>query len=209
MLTLLKMLRHTVYPRRVRGEPHPDEPIESLLKVYPRVCGGTCGVVRRIPEGWGLSPRVRGNPSWRPRFVGGRRSIPACAGEPGGPPTALACRRVYPRVCGGTTQLIFCTHEHQGLSPRVRGNRHPMSTVRPGVGSIPACAGEPGRCSQSLVQRAVYPRVCGGTTEGQLGLLTVAGLSPRVRGNQRQSVSPDRPSRSIPACAGEPTTASR
>ena len=51
---------------------------------------------------------------------------------------------------------------------------------------------------------AVYPRVCGGTpVVGQICALW-AGLSPRVRGNRFPGASPDGPSRSIPACAGEP-----
>ena len=69
--------------------------------VYPRVCGGTRLV--GVPPGGidGLSPRVRGNPR-RPRpGLAGRRSIPACAGEP----IIVARRRrsvkVYPRVGQG------------------------------------------------------------------------------------------------------------
>ena len=34
------------------------------------------------PSGWGLSPRVRGNPVPAAQFPIRRRSIPACAGEP-------------------------------------------------------------------------------------------------------------------------------
>ena len=53
-----------------------------VLRVYPRVCGGTAFVFLTGVLFPGLSPRVRGN-----RFQGQPRhpwagSIPACAGEP-------------------------------------------------------------------------------------------------------------------------------
>ena len=91
-----------------------------------------------------------------------------------------------------------------GLSPRVRGNRScdPKELWR--EGSIPACAGEPMRQDLKLPQHKVYPRVCGGTAEAQRRRDGYHGLSPRVRGNQRQSFQGGPPRRSIPACAGEP-----
>ena len=57
-----------------------------LDSVYPRVCGGTV-MKPRTPRDWaGLSPRVRGNRHNRLRSGECRRSIPACAGEPGTAP---------------------------------------------------------------------------------------------------------------------------
>ena len=52
----------------------------------------------------------------------------------------------------------------------------------------------------------VYPRVCGGTYALRLVALAVSGLSPRVRGNLPRCARAGIGSRSIPACAGEPTT---
>ena len=48
------------------------------------------------------------------------------------------------------------------------------------------------------------PHVCGGTVSDLRPARQRYGLSPRVRGNQRDE--PERPNRyrSIPACAGEP-----
>ena len=71
-------------------------------RVYPRVCGGTAGRPGSDSGYWGLSPRVRGNPSCgipTYRWLG---SIPACAGEPTEPPRSGPASAVYPRVCGGT-----------------------------------------------------------------------------------------------------------
>ena len=125
------------------GEPNPlIKPIFQIW-VYPRVCGGTLCLTQRTELRVGLSPRVRGN-----RLVTGglrvtRRSIPACAGEPGGYRGADLSVRVYPRVCGGTPLEIVAVTGQWGLSPRVRGNPPLQSSFRPSPGSIPACAGEP------------------------------------------------------------------
>ena len=138
----------------------------------------------RMPGVSGLSPRVRGNrPSITPDGVH-ERSIPACAGEPHCPISATGARQVYPRVCGGTAGSITPPPLTTGLSPRVRGNLAGYIRCVCALGSIPACAGEPGE--HKIVQR---PR---------------EGLSPRVRGNPAGRGIPLRAARSIPACAGEP-----
>ena len=91
-------------------------------EVYPRVCGGTLAGQLPLLLVQGLSPRVRGNPSANQRGVPAVRSIPACAGEPGGGVDTGAAGKVYPRVCGGTTIRNMNEGEEGGLSPRVRGN---------------------------------------------------------------------------------------
>ena len=129
---------------------------------------------------------MRGNPSsWGLYRSGLEGSIPACAGEP---------------------------------SARFR---HDWQLC----GSIPACAGEPLRSESGRREARVYPRVCGGTAgmtsvaSSSQGLsprvrgnhpprpcgATYEGLSPRVRGNRLDELARPAISRSIPACAGEPT----
>ncbi len=131
--------------------------------VYPRVCGGTVCLVfipRRVV---GLSPRVRGNLGGRsgPRRLAG--SIPACAGEPSNDTPVATPTGVYPRVCGGTGYAYTNTNIQAGLSPRVRGNLDRVGPGHAGLGSIPACAGEPHRLPARPRWSWVYPRVCGGT----------------------------------------------
>ena len=53
------------------------------------------------------------------------------------------------------------------------------------------------------------PRVCGGTDDIIKINMPRVGLSPRVRGNLGARGPARGPRRSIPACAGEPSTASR
>ena len=125
------------------GEPTLTPFRNGVSKVYPRVCGGTGSLRQRNAPKMGLSPRVRGNPAATAGLCGQRRSIPACAGEPGRAAAALTYQPVYPRVCGGTTSAIWSDSVGRGLSPRVRGNRNDGVKVKGGGGSIPACAGEP------------------------------------------------------------------
>ena len=186
------------------GEPQHQHGRQQYDGVYPRVCGGTAGHRRPPAERPGLSPRVRGNPTWYAfrRRDGG--SIPACAGEPRRRRDGQPGTRVYPRVCGGTTGICAKGVIVPGLSPRVRGNRVLYAFRRRDGGSIPACAGEPGPSGVRRPRCKVYPRVCGGTPHPAAGTRTRLGLSPRVRGNPADPAGAGRIGRSIPACAGEP-----
>ena len=186
------------------GEPPAGHHIGNQNSVYPRVCGGTPLRSSRSRSACGLSPRVRGNLLINQISALAERSIPACAGEP------PQCRRlrtehwVYPRVCGGTFHRSGNRFGQSGLSPRVRGNPENLTPRPPPIRSIPACAGEPCPSSTRWYCCAVYPRVCGGTRGGAVGIGGDYGLSPRVRGNP-VAVGPGVVvARSIPACAGEP-----
>ena len=112
----------------------------------------------------GLSPRVRGSPRRRTRCDPSRRSIPACAGEPLVTGGGHHEPRVYPRVCGGALGWDPEHTDEEGLSPRVRGSRFDAPHDGARRGSIPACAGEPGRTLTGLARWRVYPRVCGGAS---------------------------------------------
>ena len=184
-------------------------------RVFPRVRAG-----RSIPACAGEPPCSRSS------YLCPERSIPACAGEPmPHHACAQACPWVYPRVCGGTGRASG--QSGCGLSPRVRGNRDGDSNDSVMDGSIPACAGEPWlalsgvRGSRSIPACAgepdlfgnqlflcsqVYPRVCGGTDPYER-LVRSPGVYPRVCGGTCNAKAPDSVTvtRSIPACAGEPT----
>ena len=58
-------------------------------------------------------------------------------------PTVGRGKRVYPRVCGGTSKYLWTGPTTPSLSPRVRGNRVVADPQNKVIGSIPACAGEP------------------------------------------------------------------
>ena len=145
------------------GEPGSVCRAAPSRRVYPRVCGGTGVGVQGSAVSQGLSPRVRGNLDEVAvrRWI--CRSIPACAGEPPSASSAAGLRWVYPRVCGGTVPNVLLGVDDRGLSPRVRGNRHRRFALLAFLGSIPACAGEPGSPVIHVQGHMVYPRVCGGT----------------------------------------------
>ena len=87
------------------GEPECNTVRNNILRVYPRVCGGTRLRGRHQPDAVGLSPRVRGNPNKYWDAVVPIWSIPACAGEPFPARLDVADAPVYPRVCGGTSEV--------------------------------------------------------------------------------------------------------
>ena len=66
------------------GQPIVRNAGESDAEVYPRVYGATGYSVERQPDGSGLSPRVRGNPTHAKTEMRALRSIPACTGQPDG-----------------------------------------------------------------------------------------------------------------------------
>ena len=201
--------RHQAHPRSIpacAGEPYLGPFRVHPGRVYPRVCGGTAPSPDPGEGGPGLSPRVRGNPAAAPGGTGRAGSIPACAGEPPCIPPHTPIPAVYPRVCGGTKLRKALRWLTWGLSPRVRGNRGEL--LRPGrhAGSIPACAGEPGESAPTPASAEVYPRVCGGTYPFIIDISSLRGLSPRVRGNPVSYGHATLHPRSIPACAGEPSS---
>ena len=125
------------------GEPPAASREGRARWVYPRVCGGTRFLVWLMRPPRGLSPRVRGNLCRADRHDEHLGSIPACAGEPRSSGHNPSYERVYPRVCGGTSQTGFQMSGRPGLSPRVRGNPGEIAHGDSRQGSIPACAGEP------------------------------------------------------------------
>ena len=64
------------------GEPRGASLSGQMMKVYPRVCGGTPRADGGMRGQRGLSPRVRGNRGHGQGRAGRGGSIPACAGEP-------------------------------------------------------------------------------------------------------------------------------
>ena len=171
---------------------HAGEPVEvgASLGLSPRMRGNpsfcrSCGPWKGSQPG--LSPRMRGNREVGARLGVGGGSIPAHAGDPWSTSRWTCSARVYPRACGGTSGKCILFLRLWGLSPRMRGNHGGLRLELVGKGSIPAHAGEPEWPSSPGAARL--------------------GLSPRMRGNlPRDSNSWACPG-SIPAHAGEPNSA--
>ena len=147
---------------------------------------------------------MRGNPVVRRRGDARQRSIPAHAGEPCGDRARRLPAVVYPRACGGTSQETTPASPGVGLSPRMRGNHRGRARAVRRLRSIPAHAGEPRRGRSRRRPVRVYPRACGGTSSLSMFAHSIAGLSPRMRGNPLSCCSTTERWGSIPAHAGEP-----
>ena len=94
-----------------------------------------------------------------------------------------------------------------GLSPRVRGSPQHRKRKRQSRGSIPASAGQPFRRRSSIIALWVYPRECGAAGSKASQRMVPEGLSPRVRGSRRRRCPARLWRRSIPASAGQPSSA--
>ena len=176
-------------------------------RVYPRECGATLGSTYYDPAKYGLSPRVRGNRTQSTTWAPSPRSIPASAGQPVASSTGPPGIQVYPRECGATGRTPGEVAGTGGLSPRVRGNQSIMTVYRLSNRSIPASAGQPTIYLHRLRYNPVYPRECGATDSCIRPGLHMAGLSPRVRGNQVAIAVIHSCLGSIPASAGQPASA--
>ena len=186
------------------GEPMATDTKPIICTVYPRVDGGTYTLAAGSRVNNGLSPRGRGNrQAGRPR-QSRRGSIPAWTGEPHAKSNPDEPSRVYPRVDGGTHNFTSFIRTGQGLSPRGRGNPLLDLDRQSLIGSIPAWTGEPSDGDFMAWEQEVYPRVDGGTINTAATLGTIAGLSPRGRGNRSGIAFSMASSRSIPAWTGEP-----
>ena len=192
---------------RVRGNPVTVKSRLLLTRSIPACAGEPRAETAFATGPAGLSPRVRGNPCGGGPDDRRAGSIPACAGEPRVEGDQHGSAGVYPRVCGGTKRDRTLIGAGRGLSPRVRGNPGMHDGTGVVMWSIPACAGEPHPISAPSGQLTVYPRVCGGTRVVTVRWCRQDDLSPRVRGNPAACAVGQLPSRSIPACAGEPVLA--
>ena len=189
------------------GEPESWGAWATGFEVYPRPRGGTGSGSRTEQGGVGLSPPTRGNLSRGAKASAAEGSIPAHAGEPAPTPSLAFPARVYPRPRGGTQRVRARQSNSGGLSPPTRGNLVPMRPVVEVIGSIPAHAGEPFPFSLRSTTHSVYPRPRGGTGAAPPPPLPSTGLSPPTRGNLVDSQGANRLVGSIPAHAGEPSSA--
>ena len=186
------------------GQPLPWRRRARPSRAYPRACGAT-----RYPEALalqlpGLSPRVRGNRRYRQGHHPLQGPIPARAGQPLTQFSRFVNKGAYPRACGATKGLRPMIRFAGGLSPRVRGNRHAADEVQVALGPIPARAGQPGGVGGVGHDGGAYPRACGATCAAVGNKKGLAGLSPRVRGNQSARVASAGARGPIPARAGQP-----
>ena len=179
----------------------------TCMTVYPRPRGGASKRSSRWAQWRGLSPPTRGSRRANghcggssgvyPRPRGGAgpsrlvvqaasaRSIPAHAGEPSGPTSALRSWWVYPRPRGGASEVWGNMSPEDGLSPPTRGSpasrfltcsSHGLSPPTRGSRSTMCCPAD----RRSIPAHAGEPR----TSRVACPPRHPSGLSPPTRGSR-------------------------
>ena len=172
--------------------------------VHPRERGESHRRRRALDLFQGPSPRARGIPA--------RQAPPA--ENPGPSPRARgilmadarggAMDRVHPRERGESLERGRGRWSTGGPSPRARGIRGRCAGTEPAAGSIPASAGNPGRCGPGRSWTWVHPRERGESPHLQPPAAADRGPSPRARGILSGLRAGAGASGSIPASAGNP-----
>ena len=173
--------RGAVHPR-VRGEHVPDSTLSSIVI--------------------GSSPRPRGTRHRCGRRHGGRRFIPASAGNTRPTRPRRSSSSVHPRVRGEHGACRRPSGARRGSSPRPRGTQRHRLGPRPAQWFIPASAGNTARRRSTRPTRPVHPRVRGEHLGTSVGTGLASGSSPRPRGTHRRDRGRTHPDRFIPASAG-------
>ena len=133
-----------------------------IRSVHTRGCGEYVAARKADINPAGSSPRVRGIRGYGVGHSGGRRFIPAGAGNTRASKIRIARSSVHPRGCGEYTAWSASSPNRAGSSPRVRGIRR--------------------RAWRRLAPSTVHPRGCGEYPSRGLQGIDLDGSSPRVRG---------------------------
>ena len=118
------VMRYSIRGRRLLGiRPQVMMPAVAASKrrcshvwMCPRVCGGTAKSSRSGTAPLNVSPRVRGNRRLALDHLLGLRSIPACAGEPGGSNHRIVGIWFIPACWGTRRNLRLMAGKHLTLS---------------------------------------------------------------------------------------------
>ena len=173
------------------------------LTDHPRACGANLLKIVSYEPHIGSSPRMRGKLTGHAIIHGGRRIIPAHAGQTF-PARSNRCPPPdHPRACGAnfSTTVVLCVLF--GSSPRMRGKRADQPTVLIRFRIIPAHAGQTRRSAELRVRTSDHPRACGANVHNIPSGARGDGSSPRMRGKRADQPTVLIRFRIIPAHAGQ------
>ena len=129
--------------------------------VHPRMRGERSPSEFPLSHRYGSSPHARGTHGCQQIDKGGRRFIPACAGNATSSAASRALASVHPRMRGERRLAERCSYTPDGSSPHARGTpvggRHVDTDQR----FIPACAGNATTWVSPASVRPVHPRMRG------------------------------------------------
>ena len=169
---------------------------------HPRSRGEYCVWETPYPREGGSSPLSRGIRAALRQAVNTSGIIPALAGNTQWHRAGVLPGWDHPRSRGEYRRLNRQGPNAVGSSPLSRGIRHPADGARPGVGIIPALAGNTTCPCLTARQDGDHPRSRGEYGNAQLTKLGALGSSPLSRGILRGPSSICRRRRIIPALAG-------
>ena len=155
---------------------------ESWPTVHPRMRGERESSTKKQSFKCGSSPHARGTRGEPPEGHGGRRFIPACAGN-------------APVAWPGSTA-------DAGSSPHARGTLSGARVRQSGARFIPACAGNASERRNRPGYLPVHPRMRGERRAPSPTTARCNGSSPHARGTPRDRRLHLGVDRFIPACAG-------
>ena len=140
------------------GQPLGKAPRRVPSRVHPRSRGAAPRVAGLLCTQPGPSPLARGSHHASRVEHNRRGSIPARAGQPCLLVLPHRTPRVHPRSRGAASAASANSHVITGPSPLARGSHRAHGIHQHRVGSIPARAGQPRRCSWSTRRTRVHPR---------------------------------------------------
>ena len=170
--------------------------------VHPRIRGERAPYSVACWVAYGSSPHTRGTLQQLQQLQGLARFIPAYAGN--------ACSRqkvapegaVHPRIRGERRSSTYLLLGSYGSSPHTRGTRLPIIRRYCTTRFIPAYAGNAASPGRRTVRVAVHPRIRGERAGITRVNGDIIGSSPHTRGTLDQHLAGVRPTRFIPAYAG-------
>ena len=107
---------------------------------------------------------------------------PAYAGKSTSCRAALRRCKDHPRVCGEKSGVTFAVRTISGSPPRMRGKGVIFCPSSCACRITPAYAGKRSTARQADPDRQDHSRVCGEKRAATLGLTTIRGSPPRMRG---------------------------
>ena len=158
--------------------------LTALRLVHPRLRGELFDFFNVRWLNNGSSPLTRGTHTFIFCQLGGRRFIPAYAGN-----SALACSRrarrsVHPRLRGELILVLRPALIHIGSSPLTRGTLRGCYWQAPVQRFIPAYAGNSGNKASENELHPVHPRLRGELRQSTSPVTGSNGSSPLTRGTR-------------------------
>ena len=170
--------------------------------VHPRSRGEHGAHAPGVATSTGSSPLARGTLRVRNGVLRRQRFIPARAGNTARPRCPAETRPVHPRSRGEHRLQASDWTARAGSSPLARGTRRPHRRGRAPGRFIPARAGNTGPSATGDRMRPVHPRSRGEHPATPPASLAETGSSPLARGTLSRFAYEARPTRFIPARAG-------